>query len=60
VGAIGRRLVWAAALLLLAGPALAETGTNPAFGTVESPDPAPYTLEQRDLDAARRGDRATL
>jgi ankyrin repeat protein len=64
VNARGRRLLGAAALLLLvpdAGLGAGSDGSaNPAFGTVEAPAPAPFTLEQRYLDAARRGDRATL
>jgi len=40
--------------------AAAPAARNLAMGTGEAPLPEPFTPEQRLLDAARRGDRATL
>lgn len=61
----GTRLHPLAAILfaaLLAPAAFAQPGadSDPAFGVGEPLVPAPFTLEQRFLEAARQGDRRTL
>lgn len=43
-----------------ATPAAAGAARNLAMGTGEARRPEPFTVEQRLLDAARRGDRATI
>lgn len=57
----GLRLLFACAIAFACAlPASAQEGSGGPLGIGEPRKPEPYTLEQRFLQAAREGDRATL